>query len=333
MKGMIWLIKSENIAGSMDRFFISKIRYIFQNYAVALVLIAIVILVSLYSHSFLTIQNFDNILKQISVIGILSCGMTLVIISGGIDLSVGSIVSLAGVIVINQVNTMGVLPAIIVTLGTGALLGAISGLILAKIKGRLGEAFIITFGMMSVIASLTMIYSGGIFQQGSGTGLFGKIGLGVAPVIIFIVIIVITQFLLTNTPLGRVIYFLGGNIEATSMSGINVSFYRVMVFTLNGITAAAAAIVLTSRVGAASPAAGTGYELDAIAAVVVGGVSLSGGRGSMINTVLGVVVMGVLGNALNIMNISSYPQNIIKGIIIILAVGIDIWNKNRQWKV
>ena len=117
------------------------------------------------------------------------------------------------------------------------------------------------------------------------------------------------------------------------MSGINVSFYRVMVFTLNGITAAAAAIVLTSRVGAASPGAGTGYELDAIAAVVVGGVSLSGGRGSMINTVLGVVVMGVLGNALNIMNISSYPQNIIKGIIIILAVGIDIWNKNRQWKV
>jgi len=307
-----------------------KLGFIAANYGVALVLVIIIIIVSFISPSFFSVQNFQNILKQISVIGILSCGMTFVIIAGGIDLSVGSIISLAGVMVINFVQGYGVVPAIIFTLLVGTIIGLISGSVISKIKGRLGESFMITYGMQTVIAAIAFIYTGGIFQSGADYGLFSSIGKGMSPIIIYIIIVAIMQFILTKTIFGRIVYFLGGNVEATRLSGINVKLYRTIVFMISGLMAAISAVVLTSRVGAGSPSAGLGYELDAIAAVVVGGVSMKGGSGSLLNTVLGVIIMGVLGNALNILNVTAYPQMIIKGIIIILAVVLDAWNKSRK---
>ncbi len=307
----------------------NKMVYIMKNYAIAILILVIIIIVSFISPNFFTVRNMGNVLNQISVIGIVSCGMAIVIISGGIDLSVGSIVSLIGVLAINMAGRFGEIPAILIAMIIGTVIGGISGSIIAKINGKLGESFMVTFGGLTVIASIAFIYTGGIFQQGNDLHLFDQIGRGVWPIIIFISIVVIMQFLLTKTVFGRIIYFIGGNSEATRLSGINIRLYRTLVFMASGLMSAIAAIVLTSRVGAASPSAGLGYELDAIAAVVVGGVSLTGGRGSMLNALMGVILMGVLGNALNIMNVSSYPQMIIRGIIIIVAVSIDVWNKRN----
>jgi len=306
-----------------------SLLYVITNYPVAVVLLLIVIIVSFFADNYFTSENFLNVFRQISVIGILACGMTFVIIAGGIDLSVGAIISFAGALIINMTKTVSTVPGIIITVAAGIIIGMISGSIMARIKGRLGESFMITYGMQTVIAAVTLIYTGGIYQSGAKDFLFVNIGRGISPIIIFISITVIMQFLLTKTRFGRNVYFLGGNINVARLSGINIGFYRIIVFALNGALAAIAAIVLTSRVGTASPTAGIGYELDAIAAVVVGGVSMAGGQGNILNTLLGVIIMGVLGNALNMLNISSYPQMIMKGIIIIIAVSLDAANKRK----
>jgi ribose/xylose/arabinose/galactoside ABC-type transport system permease subunit len=303
--------------------------YLIINYPVAVVLLLIVIIVSFFADNYFTTENFLNVFRQISVIGILACGMTFVIIAGGIDLSVGAIISFAGALIINAAKTVSTIPGIFITIAAGIIIGAISGFILSKIKGKLGESFMITYGMQTVVAAITLIYTGGIYQKGIKELLFVSIGRGISPIIIFISITAIMQFLLTKTRFGRNIYFLGGNVNVARLSGINIGFYRIAVFALNGALAAIAAIVLTSRVGTASPTAGIGYELDAIAAAVVGGVSMAGGQGNILNTLLGVIIMGVLGNALNMLNISSYPQMIMKGIIIIAAVSLDAINKRK----
>jgi ribose transport system permease protein len=303
---------------------------IVRGYPVAIMLVLVIVLVSFFAENYFTVQNALNVLRQVSVIGILSCGMAFVIISGSIDLSVGAILSFSGALIINNVKSFGTVPAIFITLAAGAAIGLVSGFILSRIKGRLGESFIITFGMQTIIAAITLIYTGGLYQSGADEKLFTGIGRGLSPIIIFIVIGTLSQFFLIKTNFGRNIYFIGGNINTARLSGINVNFYRIAVFVLGGILASLAGIVLTSRVGTASPTAGLGYELDAIAAVVVGGVSISGGKGNMLNALLGVVILGVLSNSLNILNISSYPQMIIKGIVIILAVTLDAWNKKRE---
>jgi len=266
-------------------------------------------------------------MRQISVIGILACGMTFVIISGGIDLSVGAIISFSGALIITMVKALNTVSGILITIFAGAAIGLISGLILTKIRGKLGESFMVTYGMQTVIAAIALIYTGGLYQSEADDALFAGIGRGFSPIIIFLSIVIIMQFLLTKTNFGRYLYFLGGNINTARLSGINIGLYKTLVFVISGLLASVAAIVLSSRVGTASPTAGVGYELDAIAAVVVGGVSISGGKGTILNTLLGVVIMGVLGNALNMLNISAYPQMIMKGIVIILAVSLDFLNK------
>lgn len=301
-----------------------------RKYPVAVVLLVIVIAVSLIAENYFSGENIFNVLRQISVIGILSCGMTFVIISGGIDLSVGAIISFAGALFINSVKQFGTIPAILVTLLAGILFGFISGTIISKINGKLGESFMVTYGMQTVIVAITLLYTGGIYQSAPNDELFTRIGRGIAPILIFVVIVSIMQFILTKSRFGRRVYFLGGNTDASRLSGIRVGLNRLAVFAISGLLAAAAAIVLTSRVGTASPTAGVGYELDAIAAVVVGGVSMSGGQGSILNTLLGVIIMGVLGNALNMLNISAYPQLIMKGVIIVLSVTLDAWNRRKD---
>lgn len=318
--------QKKNLSATVNKNLMDLVRM----YPVAIMLVLVIIIVSFFAENYFTMQNALNVLRQISVIGILSCGMAFVIISGGIDLSVGAILSFSGALIINNVKSFSTIPAILITLAAGAAIGLVSGFILSRIKGRLGESFIITFGMQTIIAAITLIYTGGIYQSGADERLFTSIGRGISPIIFFIVVGALSQFFLIKTNFGRNIYFIGGNINTARLSGINVNFYRIAVFVLSGILAALAGIVLTSRVGTASPTAGLGYELDAIAAVVVGGVSITGGKGNMLNALLGVVILGVLSNSLNMLNISSYPQMIIKGIVIILAVTLDAWNRKRE---
>jgi ribose/xylose/arabinose/galactoside ABC-type transport system permease subunit len=299
-----------------------------RSYALVLALLALIIIAAIIEPRFVSFQNIRNVLNQVSVVGILACGMTFVIVSGCIDLSVGSIISVTGIVVIKMVKQYGDFPGMFVALALGAFLGFLIGLVMSRIEGRLGESFMVTYGALTALAGMAMIVSGGLFLMNDTVGVFSRIGKGANPILIFLVLIVLCQFFLSKTTFGRNIYFLGANPSSAKLSGINTSKYRILIFTLSGFIAALAGIVLPSRVAAASPTAGIGYELDAIAAVVVGGISMKGGSGSFLNTLLGVIIIGVLGNALNILNVTSYPQMIIKGLVIASAVSLDIWNRN-----
>ena len=301
-----------------------------SNYAIILVMVVLAVIVSIIQPNFLTLQNMTNILNQISVIGILSCGMTFIILIGCIDLSVGSMMSLIGIVVVSLLLPVGDVASIIISVLLGAGLGLINGGIMAGIRGRMGESFMVTYGMQSALAAMALIVSGGLFMMVSTNGVFTQVGKGMTPVYVFIGMVVICQLVLTKTKFGRNVLFMGANPTAASLSGINVRLYTMIVFMLCGLITSVAGVRLSSRVMSANPTAGVGYELDAIAACVVGGISMKGGSGSFINTLIGVIVIGVLGNALNLLGITSYEQMIVRGVVIALAVALDIFNKRRQ---
>ena len=303
-----------------------------SNYAIIAVMIVLVIVVSIVQPRFLTAQNFRNILNQIAVIGVLSCGMTFVLLIGCIDLSVGAQMSLIGIIAVMLANNVGDFAAILIPVLAGVVLGLANGSIMAGINGRLGESFMVTYGMQSVLAALALIVSGNLFMMVETTGAYSQIGKGLNPVYVFFALIVICQFVLTKTRFGRNVMFMGSNPNAARLSGINVRLYTMLVFMFCGVVTAMAGTLLPSRVMSANPTAGTGYELDAIAACVVGGISMKGGSGNFVNTLVGVIVIGVLGNALNLLGVTTYPQMIIKGFVIALAVTLDILNKSRLLK-
>ncbi|MBN1299487.1 MAG: ribose ABC transporter permease [Actinobacteria bacterium] len=296
-------------------------------------LLAIIIVVSIIEPNFFAINNFLNILRQSSAIGLCALGMTYVMIAGGFDLSIGSTVSLTGVVAIMIMNSYGVtgnvdvaaVIAILAAIIVGAIVGFINGIILAAINGRLGEAFIITYSMQIVIAAIALIVSGGqfIFGRFEEERLYTKIGTDYGPILIFIVIAILMQLIFANTNFGRQSYFLGGNMDVAKMAGIKIKQIRVINFIVCGICAGLAGIIVTSRVYSASPLQGSGYELNAIAAVVIGGTSLMGGSGSILKTILGVLILGILSNALNVIGVNAYAQLIVRGAIIITAVALD----------
>ena len=295
------------------------------DYGLLFVLILIILIVSLLSKEFMTVDNMTNILRQSAVIGIMAIGVTVVILAGHIDLSIGSTVSLAGVIVMSFVNNYSMdWTGMILAILAGGLVGLVNGLIIAVINGRTCDSFIITFGMQTAVAAVALIYSGGKYMSGTGGGVHSLLGKGYLPIFFFLFFAVVLFLVMRYTPFGRTVYFMGANTKAAKMSGVNIKFYTTMLFVIAGIMASTASVILSSRVNAASPTSGKGYELDAIAAVVVGGTSLTGGKGGIFKTVLGVVIIGVLGNALNVMNVTTYPQMIIRGFIIIIAVVLDV---------
>ncbi len=310
------------------------IANVLRSYGVLIALIIIIIITSIIETNFFTIGNFINIIRQVSIIGIVACGMTFVIISGAFDLSVGSIVSLSGVVAISTINNGGgEALAIIYALLIGVSVGFVNGILISLINGKMGEAFIITYGTQTVVAALALFASGGLFVAGRiKPGIYKSIGKGIVPIVIFIVIAIGMQFILTKTKFGRQMCFIGGNIEAAKMSGIRVVANRTAYFMISGLLAGFAGIVLTSRVISSNPAGGMGFELDAIAAVVVGGTSLLGGNGSIVKTVLGAIILGVMRNALNVLNITAYPQMMVTGVIIILSVSLDILNRKAKEK-
>ena len=290
----------------------------------------VVVLWALTPH-FLTISNLLNIAEQATIIAIVAVGMTFVIITGGIDLSVGSVLAFAGVVMASALHSGLSLPlALLVGLGIGLLCGMVNGLLITI--GRL-PPFIATLGMMSVARGAALMFTEGRPISGFSESLrslaTGEVLRIPTPVTIMIVLYAIAHFVLRRTKLGRYTYAIGGNEEAALLSGINVRVYKTMVYGIAGMLSGLAAILLTARLNSAQPIAGMSYELDAIAATVIGGTSLLGGEGTVAGTLIGALIMAVLRNGLNLLTVSSFFQQVVIGSVIILAVLIDMALKRR----
>lgn len=305
-------------------------RYISNNISIIgpfIGLIVFSIFLGFTSDSFFTLDNLLNLLRQISINALIAFGMTFVILTAGIDLSVGSILALGSALTAGLL-TSGMDPILAVLLGLliGLALGAINGLIITK--GKVAP-FIATLATMTVYRGITLVYTDGRPITGlSDSFTFEMIGKGYVfgipfPVIIMLITFAILYFILKKTIFGRQVYAIGGNEEASILSGIKADRVKIWVYSLTGMLSVLAGIILTSRLNSAQPTAGSSFELDAIAAVVIGGTSLMGGRGKIVGTLIGVLIIGVIDNGLNLLNVSSFYQQIVKGGIILLAVLLD----------
>ena len=299
-------------------------------------LVVLVIALALLSDKFITFANQRNILLQISVNLCLSIGMTLIILTGGIDLSVGAVLALAGAVAAGLLKNGVALKVIGVAIQFTEFGAIVAGIIIGLAFGWFNgiaitrfrlPPFVATLGTLSIARGLTMLWTGGFPITDLGPK-FGFIGAGFwlgVPMAVWITagLVVIFHIVSRQTTLGRYIYAVGGNERATKFSGINVNRVKVQVYALGGALAAVAGLIVTARLNAADPNAGFGYELDSIAAVVIGGASLSGGRGSILGTVLGCLIIGVLNNGLVLLNVSPFWQQVVKGFVILAAVAAD----------
>jgi ribose transport system permease protein len=285
----------------------------------------IFIMMVFINDNFLTTNNLSNVARQVSINAIIAVGMTFAILTGGIDLSVGSVMALSGTIAAGLMMAgfspeLGILGGLLV----GALFGGLNGAFVAYAKM---PPIIVTLATMGIARGLGLIYTGGYPISGlpKEFSFFGRgdvVGVQ-TPIIVMIVVYIFAYILLNKTPIGRYVYAIGGNEEAARLSGVRVPRYKLMVYTISGFTAAIAGMVLTSRLMSGQPNAGVGFELDAIAAVVLGGTAIAGGRGAIVGTLVGAMMLGVLNNGLNLMGVSPYVQNVIKGAIILLAIYIS----------
>lgn len=316
-------INSENAAPRQN---IEKLRIFMSEYGILIALLFIITILSTISPVFLTFTNIINVLRQISINGLLAIGATFVILTKGIDLSVGSIVAFSGVVAASLAQNGAYPPMVAITGGilAGLVLGIMNGFVIAKWHVA---PFIVTLGMMSSARGLTFVYSDGRPIPNLSEG-FQIIGNGnilniPIPVILLFVVFSICAVLLYRTKFGRYVYAVGGNEESAIISGVNVKRIKILVYSISGMLAGLAGVILTARVTSGLPQSGVSYELDAIAAVVIGGTSLAGGKGRLWGTLVGVLLIGVLNNGLDLLNVSSYYQLIVKGLIIVIAVLID----------
>lgn len=313
-----------------------------KKYAIVLILLGMFVLMSILSPAFLQPRNLLNVVRQISVIGLIAMGVTMAIITTGIDLSSGSVLALAAVVAASlaqrpdwpnrmfpNLPSLPVIVPIAAGLLVGALCGLINGSLIAKTKI---PPFIATLGMMTAARGVALLYSNGR-PISSLTPSFNFLGQGEVfgfpfPIIILILMAGITQVLLNNTRFGRYVYAIGGNEQAARISGVNLDSVKIRVYTYAGLLSGLAGVVLASRISSGQPGLGQGYELDAIASAVIGGTSLSGGIGTVWGTIVGALIIGVLNNGLDLLNVSAYWQMIVKGVIIVVAIIID-QRKNR----
>jgi ribose transport system permease protein len=289
--------------------------------------IILVAIVSILNPSFLEPLNLLNLLRQVAINALIAFGMTFVILTGGIDLSVGSILALSSALIAGMIVS-GIDPILAILIGCilGAIMGAINGFLITK--GKMAP-FIATLATMTIFRGLTLVYTDGNPITGLGENyafqLFGRgyfLGIPV-PAITMIIAFAVLWVILHKTSFGRKTYAIGGNEKAALISGIKVPRVKVMIYALAGLLSALAGAILTSRLNSAQPTAGTSYELDAIAAVVLGGTSLSGGRGLIVGTLIGALIIGTLNNGLNLLGVSSFFQMVVKGVVILIAVLID----------
>ncbi len=305
----------------------SKAWLLEQKSLIALLLLIVV--VSTLNPNFFTLNKIFNILQQTSVNAIMAVGMTLVILTSGIDLSVGSLLALTGAVAASMVGAdVNALVAVVGALALGAAIGGVTGVIIAK--GKV-QAFIATLVMMLLLRGVTRVYTDGSpINTGfsDNADLFSWFGIGrpfgiPTPIWLMMIVFLSAWYVLHHTRLGRYIYALGGNEAATRLSGISVDKIKIIVYALCGLLAALASVIEVARLSSAQPMAGNGYELDAIAAVVLGGTSLAGGKGRIMGTLIGALILGFLNNALNLLGISSNYQMIVKAVVILLAVLVD----------
>jgi len=306
---------------------LDSIGRLISRYGILIALVLIVLVLSVSSENFLTAGNLTNVLRQVSINGILAVGMTFVILTGGIDLSIGSVLAFAGMVGASLVigeNPHAPITAVLAAMAVGAALGACTGVLIAWVRL---PAFVVTLGMLSAVRGLTLIYSRGMPISNLSASFkflgFGNVFGVPVTVVLFALTVLVAWVVLGHTIYGRRVYAVGGNIRSARTCGINVSGIIFSVYLLMGLMSALAGVTLTARTTAALPQAGVAYELDAIAAVVIGGTSLTGGVGGVLLTVVGVLIIGLLNNGLDLLGISSYYQQVIKGLMIVAAVLID----------
>jgi len=312
-------------------------RHLLADYGIVLAFLLLCLILGLANSNFFTWGNWVNILRQTSINGILAIGMTYVILARGIDLSVGSVLAVSGIVAASFVTggeAQHPMIGIAAGLGVGLVLGMVNGGLIARLAVA---PFVVTLGMLSVARGLTQIYNDGMPIASLSPG-FRTIGIGMwevaghgipVPVIILLVTYLVFWFILRYTTFGRAVYAVGGNEKSAKTSGINTRRVVFTVYAISGLLAALAGLILTARTSSALPQAGIAYELDAIAAVVIGGTSLSGGVGSLTGTMIGALIIGVINNGLDLMGVSSYYQQVIKGAIIVAAVLLDVSRRKQ----
>jgi ribose transport system permease protein len=300
---------------------------IWQKFGPLLALVLLFIVITVLNPSFMEPNNILNLLRQTSINALIAFGMTFIILTGGIDLSVGSILALSSALMAGMmVSGLDPILAILVGILLGAIMGIINGILVSK--GKMAP-FIVTLATMTIFRGLTLVYTDGKPITGIGDSvMFQMLGrgyfLGVpVPAVVMIIAFMILWFLLHKTSFGRKTYAIGGNERASRISGIKVDRVKVAIYGLAGTMAAIAGAILTSRLNSAQPTAGQSYEMDAIAAVVLGGTSLSGGKGRLFGTLVGVLIIGTLNNGMNLLGVSSFYQQVVKGAVILIAVLLD----------
>lgn len=308
-----------------------RIYQLWQQLGMALVLLILCIVMAIFAPHFLDVGNLLNVARQVSINAVLAAGMTFVILTGGIDLSVGSALAVAGVLAVGLAS-VGV-PSVFAVLGgiaAGALCGLLNGVLIAKLKL---PAFIVTLGALTYLRGVAYVTTGAypLIKTDLGFGFLGGGSLGPIPmpVIIALIVFVVGYIVLTRTTFGRHIYAIGGNEQAARLSGIKVDRNLIWVYTISGICAGIAGIIFSARLLSGQPTGGQNYELDAIAAVILGGTSFTGGQGSIVGTLIGVFIIGVLNDGLVLLNVPFFYQLIIRGAVIVIAVLIDRFRTGR----
>jgi len=304
-----------------------------KKYAILGVLFVIILFFTIMSDSFLTTQNLLNVARQVAMLGISAVGMTCVILTSGIDLSVGSVMAITNITgSMLMVNAgLPIFPAVLLTLMISALIGLINGMLVAYVRV---PALITTLAMMTILRGLSFVLCDGMPVWGLPES-FKKLGQGYAgpipiPVIVMIIVFILGWFFLNRTRTGRYIYGLGGNKEAVRLSGVNTSRIQTLVFVISSLLTGLAGIIMLSRINTGQPKIGTGYEMDVITAVVLGGVSIMGGEGSLAGVFIGVLITGVLSNGMILIDVSEYYQQITKGVVLLLAVIFDTLAKRKD---
>lgn len=298
-------------------------------------LIILMAVITIINSNFLTANNLLNLLLQVTSNALIAFGMTFVILTGGIDLSVGSILALSSALTAGLLGSgMPVTLAILISLILGCILGMINGLLISY--GKLAP-FIVTLATMTIFRGATLVYTNGnpITKGLSDTFLFQFLGQGYIvgipfPVIIMFIVFIVLYVLLHKTAFGKSVYAIGGNEKAAYISGVKLNKVKIIIYSISGMMASVSGLIITSRLSSAQPTAGASYEMDAIAAVVLGGTSLSGGKGRILGTLIGALIIGVLNNGLNIIGVSAFWQQVVKGVVILIAVLIDRFKVVKQ---
>jgi len=311
---------------------VSRASIIFRKQEVflAIVMVVLGVIVTIVNPLFLSLQNFFNIVLAVSITGIATIGLALVLIAGEFDLTVGSVMSVQAVLFATFTTTIGPVYAIILTLVIGLALGAFTGLMVTRIKAH---SFIVTLALLSAYSGIALVVSNGewVSMKGTFTVFKDKIFQVIPnPTIVFVIVVVIFFVVLRYTRFGRLLYAIGGNIQAAYLSGIKIKNYKILVFMISSLLYSIAAIVLVSMIGTALPSSGRVYLLEAFAAAVVGGVLLGGGKGNMQGLFLGIVVFGLINNAQVIMNVDPFARDVVTAAIILIAISVSGYAASRE---